>query len=149
MDKQLRNTGTINTVFELYVKLKMKERTKEEEEIFNIIRSKHEEQFENSTVYFYKMNEKRAKVRFATFSSRCFNGWDKEKALTTKPKQKDKIIKRKNFEQIKKEKLELEQFEQDIIRFLENGLVLNRRQLKYIENNPAFAEKLKNRKVEC
>ncbi len=149
MARQLRNTGTINTVFELYVKLKMKERTKEEEEIFNIIRSKHEEQFENSTVYFYKMNKKRAKVRFATFSSRCFNGWDKEKALTTKPKQKDKIIKRKNFEQINKEKLEQEQTEQDIIRFVENGLNLNRRQLKYIESNPAFAKKLKKRKVEC
>ena len=143
MVKQLSNTGTIKTVFEIYVKLKTKDRTKEEEEIFNIIKNKHGEQFENSTVYFYKMNEKRAKVRFATFSSRCFNGWDKEKALTTKPKQQDKIIKRKNFEQIKKEKLEREQIEQDIIRFIENGLVLSRRQLKYIENNPVFADKLK------
>ncbi len=137
MARYVNNSGAINTIFELYMKLREKERTQEEENVFNFIKDAHEEQFKNSVVYFYKMNEKRAAVKFDTFNSRCYNGWDKEKALTTKIKQKQKPSK------TKREKIQRKETEQDIIRFIENGLVLNRRQLKYIENNPVFAEKLK------
>ncbi len=139
MARYVNNSGAINTIFELYMKLREKERTQEEENVFNFIKDAHEEQFKNSVVYFYKMNEKRAAVKFDTFNSRCYNGWDKEKALTTKIKQKQKQKPIKT----KLEKIQREETEQDIIRFIENGLVLSRRQLKYIENNPVFAEKLK------
>ncbi len=137
MTRYVNNSGAINTIFELYMKLREKERTQEEENVFNFIKDAHEEQFKNSVVYFYKMNEKRAVVKFDTFNSRCYNGWDKEKALTTNIKQKQKPSK------TKREKIQRKETEQDIIRFVENGLVLSRRQLKYIENNPVFAEKLK------
>ncbi|MGY0683186.1 hypothetical protein ACW7DJ_00745 [Mammaliicoccus sciuri] len=137
MARYVNNSGAINTIFELYMKLREKERTQEEENVFNFIKDAHEEQFKNSVVYFYKMNEKRAAVKFDTFNSRCYSGWDKEKALTTKIKQKQKPNK------TKLEKIQRKETEQDIIRFLENGLALSRRQLKYIENNPVFAEKLK------
>ncbi|NGX76427.1 hypothetical protein G6W75_10025 [Staphylococcus sciuri] len=149
MVRHVNNSGAIKTVFELYMRLREKERTQEEEQIFNFIKKAHEEQFENSVVYFYKINKKRAKVKYDTFNSRCYNGWDKEKALTTKPKQKQKTVDTKREDEKIRAKLLREETEQDIIRFLDNGLALNRRQLKYIENNPAFAEKLKNRKVEC
>lgn len=149
MVRHVNNSGAIKTVFELYMRLREKERTQEEEQIFNFIKKAHEEQFENSVVYFYKINKKRAKVKYDTFNSRCYNGWDKEKALTTKPKQKQKTVDTKREDEKIRAKLLREETEQDIIRFVDNGLVLNRRQLKYIESNPAFAEKLKNRKVEC
>lgn len=149
MAKQFNNTGAMATLFELYEYLDTTIRTEEEDIIFNKIKERHQNQFENSTVYFYKLNKDRAKVKFTTFSTRCFNGWDKEKALTTAPLQKKKPVVTKKEDEIKRKKLQNEETEQDIIRFVENGLVLNRRQLKYIESNPAFAEKLKNRKVEC
>lgn len=149
MVRHVNNSGAIKTVFELYMRLREKERTQEEEQIFNFIKKAHEEQFENSVVYFYKINKKRAKVKYDTFNSRCYNGWDKEKALTTKPKPKQKTVDTKREDEKIRAKLLREETEQDIIRFVDNGLVLNRRQLKYIESNPEFAKKLKNRKVEC
>ena len=39
--------------------------------------------------------------------------------------------------------IEREEREEDIINMLKAGVALNRRQLKYIESNPKFAEKLK------
>ena len=39
--------------------------------------------------------------------------------------------------------IEREEREEDIINMLKAGVALNRRQLKYIENNPVFAERLK------
>lgn len=149
MVRHVNNSGAIKTVFELYMRLREKERTQEEEQIFNFIKKAHEEQFENSVVYFYKINKKRAKVKYDTFNSRCYNGWDKEKALTTKPKQKQKTVDTKREDEKIRAKFLHDLTEQDIIRFVDNGLALNRRQLKYIESNPAFAEKLKKRKVEC
>lgn len=147
-----RKTNARNRMIELYIELANKYRTTEEENIFQIIEPYCLEKVEDSLPYYYELHKKHAKVGINTFLNRYYRlGYSKWDALTL-DLEDVKNLKVKKFKKTLKEKHKDKnkpETEQDIIRFLENGLVLNRRQLKYIESNPAFAEKLKNRKVEC
>ncbi|MFT2142274.1 hypothetical protein [Staphylococcus sp. GDY8P145P] len=147
-----RKTNARNRMIELYIELANKYRTTEEEKIFQLIEPYCLEKIDKSIQYYYELHKKHAKVGLNTFLNRYYTlEYSKWESLTLDQKEIQRLKAKKLRDTLKekyKDKNKLET-EQDIIRFLENGLVLNRRQLKYIESNPAFAEKLKNRKVEC
>lgn len=147
-----RKTNARNRMIELYIELANKYRHPEEEKIFQLIEPYCLEKIDKSIQYYYELHKKHAKVGIKTFYYRYYtlkySKWD---ALTLSLKdvqrRKTKNMREKPTE--KNDDTNTSEIEQDIIRFIDNGLVLNPRQLKYIESNPAFAEKLKNRKVEC
>ena len=128
MAKTLRGSGSTNILFQLYLKLRSKNRTPEEEEIFQYIDKKCGRRFEESDLCYYEMNKDTAEVSYSTYYGRLKRGWSREKSLTTKP----------NFFTKPKNETEV-----DIINFLKNDLPLTPRQKDYIERYPKFAEKLK------
>lgn len=145
-----RKTKAKKRVIDLYIELANKNRTTEEEKIFQVLEIYCLEKIEDSPHYYYELHKKHAKVGLNTFLNRYYTlEYSKWESLTLDQKEIQRL-KAKKFKKTLKEKNKDKnkpETEQDIIRFLENGLVLNPRQLKYIESNPAFAEKLKNRKV--
>ncbi|WP_239774611.1 hypothetical protein [Mammaliicoccus sp. N-M50] len=141
MVKKLNGKGSLAMLFEIYTYLNNKKRTPSENVIYEMINDQYKSTFETSPTYYYRLYKDKAKVNKSTFTGRVKRGWSLEKALTTE---------RLSYGATSLKSVEkMNGTEKDIIRFIENKLPLNPRQLKYIESNPAFAEKLKNRKVEC
>lgn len=130
------------TMYKIYISLKEKKRTPEEEKIYQIIVREHGEDLEGSLWFYYRYNKDKAKVSFSGFNRRVKAGWDREIALTSQKIQKndynDNRQKGKTLEQIRKE-----EFESDIIAMLKNGLPLSKRQREYVVKNTDFAKKLK------
>ncbi|WP_191835906.1 hypothetical protein [Mammaliicoccus sciuri] len=100
-----------------------------------MINDQYKTTFETSPTYYYRLYEDKAKVNISTFTGRAKRGWSLEKALTTE-RLSYGATPLKSVEKMK-------ETEKDIIRFIENKLPLNPRQLKYIESNPAFAQRMK------
>ncbi|MEB6231427.1 hypothetical protein [Mammaliicoccus sciuri] len=148
-----RKTKAKERMIELYIELAHKKvKTPDEKIIFELIEPYCLYRIEKSIKYYYELYENHAKVGIKSFYYRYYRlGYSKWDALTLDHKEVKRLRAKKLRETLKekREDKNISETEQDIIRFVDNGLVLNRRQLKYIESNPAFAEKLKNRKVEC
>lgn len=141
-----RKTKAKKRMIDLYIELANKNRTTEEEKIFQVLEIYCSEKIENSPHYYYELHKKHAKVGLNTFLNRYYTlEYSKWESLTLDQKEIQRLKAKKLRETLKENYKDTNklQTEQDIIRFLENGLVLSRRQLKYIESNPAFAEKLK------
>lgn len=132
MAKRFNNAGSVAMLFEIYSYLKNKSRSPRENVIYKMIKDKYETLFKNSPTYYYRMNEHKAKVNITTFYARIKRGWSLYDSL---------VIESKGNGQGQEKKLN--ETEEDIIRFIKNDLPLNPRQLKYIESNAEFAEKLK------
>ncbi|MEB8093151.1 hypothetical protein [Mammaliicoccus lentus] len=132
MAKKINSAGSVAMLFEIYTYLKNKSRSQRENIIYKMIKDKYETQFKNSPTYYYRMNEHKAKVNVTTFYARVKRGWSLYDSL---------VIENKGNGHGQEKKLN--ETEEDIIRFLKNDLPLNPRQLKYIESNTEFAEKLK------
>ncbi|MGO2093036.1 MAG: hypothetical protein ACTH2V_01120 [Mammaliicoccus sciuri] len=135
MVKKLNGKGSLAMLFEIYRYLNNKKRTPSENVIYMMINDQYKSTFETSPTYFYRLYEEKAKVNISTFTGRVKRGWSLEKALTTE---------RLSYGATPLKSVEkMNETEKDIIRFIENKLPLNPRQLKYIESNPAFAQKMK------
>lgn len=146
---RLKTTKARDRILELYIELANKPRYAEEEKIFQQIESYCLPIINDSIKYYFKLHEKHAKVGRKTFYYRYYNlGYSKWDAMTLSVKDVSRISAKKRSETMKnkfKEKKQVEilnETEQDIIRFIQNELPLNPRQLKYIEDNEGFAKKI-------
>ena len=142
MAKTLRTTNSNKLIFSIYSHLNDKERTPEEEEIYTMIAEEYGEALRNTLLYYYKLNKSKAKVSYSGFYGRVSKGWSRIEALTTPPVKDNSYNENRPKGKTMKE-IEREEREEDIINMLKAGVALNRRQLKYIESNPKFAERLK------
>ena len=131
-------------LLDLYIDLFNKHRTVNEEEIFKQIEGYCVEVINESDTYYYKLNERYAKVKYPTFLGRMNKGeWTRWEALTLTREEMEVLRKRKISKGVISDRKRNSETEEDIIRFIKNDLPLNPRQLKYIESNAEFAEKLK------
>lgn len=135
MVKKINGRGSLAMLFEIYTYLNNKNRTPSENVIYKMINDQYKATFETSPTYYYRLYEEKAKVNISTFTGRVKRGWSLEKALTTE---------RLSYGATPLKSVEkMNGTEKDIIRFIENKLPLNPRQLKYIESNPEFAQRMK------
>lgn len=143
MAKKLRTKTSNKLIFNIYSHLNDKERTPEEDKIFTMIDEEYGEALRNTLLYYYKLNKGKSKVSYSAFYRRVKEGWSRIEALTTPPVKENSYNENRPKGKSLKE-IEREEREEDIINMLKAGVALNRRQLKYIESNPKFEEKLKN-----
>ena len=85
MARKVSSAGSNALLHEIYLTLKNKERTDEEEHIYQMIVKKFGTPFQESTYYYYKGRKDIAKVSFSCFYKRLSEGWEREKALLTPP----------------------------------------------------------------
>ena len=140
----MAKTRAKERIIELYIDLANKYKTKDEQIIFENIEPYCLPIIEDSPKFYYALHEKRAKVGFTTFYYRYASlGYSKWDALSMTLDQAKSIGAKKQSRAMKQRYQIKNDTEQDIIAFIKNDLPLNPRQIKYIESNTEFAERLK------
>ncbi|WP_314347705.1 hypothetical protein [Mammaliicoccus vitulinus] len=140
---KINPTSSTSMLYKIYVTLRDKERTTEENEIFQLINNKYGEKFSQSSSYYYQEHKHKAKVTYSGFYSRINKGWSWEDALTT-PAVKDNSYNRDRPKGKTIEQIQIEERENDIISMMRQGIPLTRKQRKYVEENASFANRLRN-----
>lgn len=146
MGFKINPTSSTSMLYKIYITLRDKERTAEEDVIFQTINNEYGEKFSQSSFYYYQEHKHKAKVTYSGFYSRINNvnkDWSWEEAIIT-PAVKDNPYNNNRPKGKTLEQIQIEERESDIISMMRQGLPLTRKQRKYVEENASFANRLKN-----
>ncbi|WP_239745225.1 hypothetical protein [Mammaliicoccus sp. F-M27] len=143
MGFKINPTSSTSMLYKIYITLRDKERTAEEDMIFQMINDKYGEKFSKSSSYYYQEHKHKAKVTYSGFYSRINKGWSWEEAIIT-PAVKDNPYNNNRPKGKTMEQIQIEERESDIISMMRQGLPLTKKQRKYVEENTSFANRLRS-----